>query len=190
MTNINVLLETKNVTRYRLAKESGVPYSTIRDICTYKTTLPKCSAETVYKIAKALNVTMEELVEPPADSKRDFANFRSNVSHHLKNKGDIDFMIELLESDAIRTYWNEGLTFESLYLLSALDYLSRMHDIPRCSNYRDIRCHKFEKPVFPSGILIKDRMFPDQDIKQRAINECIPEFLEHGIIESFLYESV
>ncbi|MCD8398620.1 MAG: helix-turn-helix transcriptional regulator [Lachnospiraceae bacterium] len=190
MININLLLESKNMTRYALAKKSGISYSTIRDICTYKTALSKCSAETVYKIAKALDVTMEELVAPFSNSKRDFGNFRSNVSHSLKNKGDIDFMIALLESDDIRTYWNNDLAFESLYLLSALDYLSRKHNIQKCTNYNDIRCHKFEKLIFPTGILLKDSLFPEQNLKQKSIDECIPEFLEHGIIERSLYEAV
>ncbi|MCC8045727.1 MAG: hypothetical protein LIP12_09540 [Clostridiales bacterium] len=126
-----------------------------------------------------------------ADEKhRDFMNFRSNVSHSLVHKGDIQFMIDLLESDDIRKYWDIGYTFESLYLLATLDYLSRKNDIEICTNYNDIRCHKFEKYIFPTGILLKDSLFPEQNLKQKAIDECIPEFLEHGIIEKELYDAV
>ena len=46
---------------YELAVEAGIPHATLNDICNGKTKLEKCSAETVYKIAKALNVTMEML---------------------------------------------------------------------------------------------------------------------------------
>lgn len=58
---IDDLLKQQNMTRYRLAAEAGVPHTTLSDICSGKTRLEKCSAETVYKLAKALNVSMELL---------------------------------------------------------------------------------------------------------------------------------
>lgn len=60
---IDDLLSQKNMTRYRLAMKAGVPHATLSDICGGKAKLEKCSAETVYKIAKALDVSMESLVE-------------------------------------------------------------------------------------------------------------------------------
>ena len=65
---INEILKEKNMTRYTLAKFSGVPNSTLNDICNGKARIEKCSAETVYKIAKALNVSMESLIEDQAMS--------------------------------------------------------------------------------------------------------------------------
>ena len=56
---IENLLKKRNMTKYRLAVDAGIPHATLNDICSGKTRLEKCSAETVYKIAKALNVTME-----------------------------------------------------------------------------------------------------------------------------------
>ncbi|MBS6397687.1 MAG: helix-turn-helix transcriptional regulator [Clostridiales bacterium] len=58
---IEELLMKKNMTKYRLAKEAGIPHATLNDICKGKTKLEKCSAETVYKLAKALAVPMEWL---------------------------------------------------------------------------------------------------------------------------------
>lgn len=60
---IDDLLKKRNMTRYRLAVQSGVPHTTLNDICSGKTKLEKCSAETVYKLAKTLNVPMELLTE-------------------------------------------------------------------------------------------------------------------------------
>ena len=51
------------MTKYRLAVQSGIPHATLSDICSGKTRLEKCSAETVYKLAKVLNVSMELLTE-------------------------------------------------------------------------------------------------------------------------------
>ena len=60
---INRLLEKRNMTKYRLAVDAGIPHATLNDICSGKTKLEKCSAETVYKIANALGVSMEMLTE-------------------------------------------------------------------------------------------------------------------------------
>lgn len=60
---IEELLDKCNMTKYRLAVQSGIPHATLSDICSGKTRLEKCSAETVYKLAKVLNVSMEMLTE-------------------------------------------------------------------------------------------------------------------------------
>ena len=60
---INELLKDKNMSRYKLSKNSGVPQTTITDICNEKTSIEKCSARTLYKIAKTLNISMESLLE-------------------------------------------------------------------------------------------------------------------------------
>ena len=58
---IDDLLRERNMTRYRLAVTAGILHATLNDICSGKTRLEKCSAETVYKLAKALGVSMELL---------------------------------------------------------------------------------------------------------------------------------
>ena len=98
------LMENKKITKYRLAKESGIAYTTINDICSGKAQLEKCSAETIYRISKVLGVSMESLIEPCFDKRSDFELFKSNICHRLKELGDIDFVIELLEEDSIRKY--------------------------------------------------------------------------------------
>ena len=60
---IEDLLEKRNITKYRLAVQAGIPHATLTDICSGKTRLEKCSAETVYKLAKALGVSLELLTE-------------------------------------------------------------------------------------------------------------------------------
>lgn len=49
--SINDILRENHMTKYRLAKNSGIPYTTLNDICSGKTDLLKCSAETVYKLS-------------------------------------------------------------------------------------------------------------------------------------------
>ena len=60
---INEQLEKKNLTKYRLSKESGVPQATINDICSGKADLEKCAAGTLYRLAKVLNVSIEDILD-------------------------------------------------------------------------------------------------------------------------------
>ena len=60
---IEDLLAKRHMTKYRLVVLAGVPHTTLNDICSGKTKLEKCSAETVYKLVKALDVSMELLTE-------------------------------------------------------------------------------------------------------------------------------
>ena len=61
--NINEILKEKNMTKYRLAKLSGVPNATLSELCSGKTSIEKCSGETLYRISKVLGVSMESLVK-------------------------------------------------------------------------------------------------------------------------------
>ena len=60
---IEDLIAKRDLTKYRLAVQAGIPHATLNDICSGKTKLEKCSAETVYKLAKTLGVSMELLTE-------------------------------------------------------------------------------------------------------------------------------
>lgn len=57
------MLDTREITIYRLSRDSGVAKTTLADIYAGRSSIMKCSAGTVYQIAKALNCTMEEIVE-------------------------------------------------------------------------------------------------------------------------------
>ena len=63
MVNLRTLLGERNMSMYRLSKISGVPNTTIVDICSGKSAIEGCNAGTVFRLAKALNCSMEELME-------------------------------------------------------------------------------------------------------------------------------
>lgn len=181
---INELMKAKKITQYRLAKESGIAHTTINDICSGKAQIAKCSAETIYRIAKILGVSMESLIEPYLDKRSDFELFKSNTCHKLKELGDIEFIIELLEQDLIRKYYRKKWVAESLYLLAMLDYISRENDIPLCTQYDDMRTLKLKNTLFPASLLVAVKITKNEELKYRSIKEAIPEFRRFNIIES------
>ena len=188
--SINEVLAQKNITKYRLWKESGVPQATISDICTGKTSIEKCSAETIYRIAKVLDVSMESLIAPAvqrAEEERrrpSFELFKSNTCHMVKDMGDIPFIIQLLETNQIRKLYEKKWYPEALYLLAMLDYLSRENHVPICKNYNDIRTVKLQRPVYPSSVVIMCKTLKSDAPKEECYRMAIPEFLRFNIVES------
>lgn len=178
-------LKEKNMTMYRLSKESGVPQATINDICNGKAEMEKCAAGTLYRISKVLSVTIEDILESSREEYRSsFETFKSNTCHHVKDMGDIDFMIHVLESDEIRILYEKHWYPEALYLLAMLDYLSRVNEVPICTKYNDIRSRKLKNPIYPVGVLLASEVMNSEDIMKKAEEEAIPEFKRFNIIES------
>jgi transcriptional regulator with XRE-family HTH domain len=182
--NINELLRHKNLTKYRLSKMSGVSFTTISEITAGKSNIKNCTAETLYKLAKALDVSMESLVCDSMEYRQSFETYKSNVCHLVKKMGDIDFIIDALESDKIRKLHKKKWYPESLYLLAMVDYLSRENDLPICTNYNDIRSTKLKETVYPAGILTMCAAFQSDEPKLESRKEAIPEFMRFNIVES------
>lgn len=118
------------------------------------------------------------------ESRSSFETFKSNVCHHVKDMGDLAFIIETLENDTIRELYKKAWYPESMYLLGMVDYLSKLNDLPMCTNYNDIRAKKLAQPVYPSGILIKAAVMKDDTVKEEARKKAIPEFMRFNIVES------
>lgn len=184
------LLRERQLSVYQCAKESTVPYTTLLDIVKGKTRIEKCTAETLYKLATTLNVAMEELLaecfrenENTSDS-RDFEIYKSNICHLVKDKGDIDFIIDILKENQIRTYWERKWYRESFYLLAMVDYLSRENDLPLCNDYEDIRNCALPEPLYPRDVILAAKLDASLDVKEQCLKEAIPEFMRFNIIES------
>lgn len=181
---IRNLMEKQNLSKYRLSKNSGIPYTTLTDICSGKAQLEKCSAETIYRLAKELGVTMEVLLAPYIEKRCSFELFKSNVCHRLRELGDVDFIIDTLEKDDIRRYYERQWFPESFYLLAMLDYVSRENGIVLCAEYNDLRRQKLSEPVYPSGIVAMAALYENDDVLAAARSSAIPEFLRFNIIEN------
>ena len=184
------LLKEKQLSVYQCAKESHVPYTTLSDIVKGKTRIEKCTAETIYKLARTLHLTMEELLtecfkeDENAPNLRDFEIYKSNICHLVKDKGDIDFIIDTLKENQIRTYWERQWYRESFYLLAMVDYLSRENELPLCNDYEDIRNCTLSEPLYPWDVVLAAKLDGSLDMKEQCLKEAIPEFLRFNIIES------
>ena len=123
------------------------------------------------------------MVDANEDYRCSFETFKSNTCHHVKDMGDIDFIIETLETDEVRKLYERRWCREAMYLLAMIDYLSRINDVPLCTNYNDIRSQKLEKLYFSAGIEVAYAATGDERIKERALANAIPEFMRFNIVE-------
>ena len=65
-----------------------------------------------------------------------------------------------------------------------LDYISRVNDIPICSDYDDIREFKLAEPVYPLSVIATSVAANNDDAKREAFESSIPEFKRFNIVES------
>lgn len=180
----NRIVNSRQISAEQLSKGSGVPRELLNNLIDRKISLDQCSAETVSKIAKALDTTADELLETFYRYRPAFGIFKSNVCHRLKRLGDFDFLIDVLENDEIMEYFNLDWHPECLYMLAMVDYISRINDIPLCCEYDFLRLQKLESVVYPTDILLLNLVFHNDDAKKEAWENAIPEFKRFNIVEN------
>lgn len=112
-----------------------------------------------------------------------FDVFKSNICHLVKDMGDINFIIEILERDAIKILYDKKWYPEAFYLLAMLDYLSNLHELPLCKRYNNLRHQKLEKRLYLSGVILKTMLDKNDDAKTEAERNAIPKFKKYNIIE-------
>jgi DNA-binding Xre family transcriptional regulator len=85
------LLKEKGLSRYSLSKYSGIPWATLSDLCSGKTSLNRCTGQTLSKLSEALDLSIEEILElsaEPSDVSKDGkptdkTYLETNLSQHL-----------------------------------------------------------------------------------------------------------
>lgn len=114
----------------------------------------------------------------------DFEGYKSNVCHKLKWLGDLGFIRDTLLRDDISRYWEQKRYSECFYSLAMLDYISRINGIPLCNRYDNLRRCSLENPLYPRDIELICLFAGNDARKKQALEECIPEFARHNIIEA------
>lgn len=108
---INEVIKAKGMSRYSLSKKNGIPWATLSDICSGKTILARCSAQTIQKLSAALDMTIEEILTLTAESSeermaakmQDRSCLEKNLSPHLQKAID-DYVQGERELDCL---WGE-----------------------------------------------------------------------------------
>ena len=121
--DLQTLLDQRQITKYHLSKVSGVPKTTIMDICAGRSEIERCSAKTVRQLAKALDCTMEDIMElsSPYDSATGLPKDKSYLERGLP-----PFLMESIA--AMKAAWKK-LDGGEPYLRWDCDYCNLQTDI-------------------------------------------------------------
>lgn len=184
--NLNKLLEKENMSKYRLSKLSGVPQTTISDICLEKTNLEKCSALTLYKLACILNVTVEDFLTKEFDeiSLKEFEVFKSSVCHLYKTMDPVKFIDEIIKSKHIEKYFKNKEFAKSFYLTAMIDYACDKNKLERRKELDFFRALSLFEPLYPEGVVLLDNVMKTNKNKKEAYKVGLPQFKKFNIIES------
>lgn len=82
--NIQEIIKEKGMSKYSLSKASGVPWSTLSDICSGKTDLNRCSVKTLSKLSKVLEIPIEEIMELEIEAKEDIYDGKPKDKSYLE----------------------------------------------------------------------------------------------------------
>lgn len=105
--DINDILNSKSITKYRSAKLSGVPHATLNELCNGKTSVEKCSAETLCKTAKVSDVSMESLLEERTLTLARERSYEHGLPPYLQHDLDVYKKGLAENSSLLDCYWGE-----------------------------------------------------------------------------------
>ena len=198
MMYLNELMNSRNLTRAELSARSNIPESTLRAILNGKAQLDRCEAATLYNIAYALDVSVEDILEGYWDAlERDapvciavhdenslmnFYVLADSMLGRLRATGDLAFIDGIDQNGWIELLY-QGREYRcALFLLGMLDYLCRKNGVRQVARYDEYRKVRLDGPVYALRTLnVNDDDGAFQRARTEAENNAIPELGRYGI---------
>lgn len=116
---VSKLMQSKGLSKYKLAKESGVPYTTLIKILDGTTKNPQI--ESLQSIAKYFEVDVDDLIEREPGSIRELLSEKHSIPAWATNKDVADFK-QMLEEDQPIMF--DGIPIEGDKRQRVMDMLS------------------------------------------------------------------
>ncbi|MED9821908.1 MAG: helix-turn-helix transcriptional regulator [Christensenellales bacterium] len=198
MMYLNGLMNSRNLNRAELSARSNIPESTLRDILNGKAQLDRCEAATLYNIAYALDVSVEDILEGYWDALERDAPARTSVHDEnslmnfyvladsmlgrLRATGDLAFIDGIDQNGWIERLY-QGREYRcALFLLGMMDYLCRKNGVRQVARYDEYRKARLDGPVYALRTLnVNDDDGAFQRARTEAENSAIPELGRYGI---------
>lgn len=127
-------LERNNISISQAAKGADIPYATVHDLATGKTSWEKMSVGHFIALADYLHLTLQEFKdvlainpfkEPKWSEELDF--FRSAIAHELKRIGAKEFIRSCEDGSRIESHLAKSEDAQAVYLVAMVFYLCRVH---------------------------------------------------------------
>ncbi|MBR5422053.1 MAG: helix-turn-helix transcriptional regulator [Lachnospiraceae bacterium] len=184
---IEQFLKDKKISLYALAEKSGLNYSVVHNIINGRSDIRQCKLDTAARMADALQISIEDLM---LLCKRNYSYtlFKSEQCHQVHRKGELEYVVDILERKEIDHYWHLSMYAEALYELAMIDYICRRNDIPKCENYNEMRTYKLDHKAYPIDVEITKNLLRKDNAYENAEKGAIPEFLRFNIIEGEIFD--
>lgn len=65
-----------------------------------------------------------------------------------------------------------------------VDYVSRENNVSLCEEYNNLRKMKLKEIIYPASLITTTIVLNSDDVKKKAIDDSIPEFIRFNIVES------
>ena len=198
MMYLNELMNACHMSRAELSARSNIPESTLRDILNGKAQLDRCEAATLYNIAYALDVSVEDILEgywdalerdAPAriavhdeNSLMNFYVLADSMLGRLRATGDLAFIDGIDQNEWVERLYDDGQYRCALFLVGVMDYLCRKNGIWQIARYNEYRELRLDSPVYSLSTLNVNSDDGDfQRARNDAENNAIPELGRYGI---------
>ena len=198
MMYLNELMNACHMSRADLSARSNIPESTLRDILNGKAQLDRCEAATLYNIAYALDVSVEDILEGYWDALERDAPSRTSVHDEnslmnfymladsmlgrLRATGDLAFIDGIDQNEWVERLYDDGQYRCALFLVGVMDYLCRKNGIWQIARYNEYRELRLDSPVYSLSTLNVNSGDGDfQRARNDAENNAIPELGRYGI---------
>ena len=198
MMYLNELMNACHMSRAELSARSNIPESTLRAILNGKAQLDRCEAATLYNIAYALDVSVEDILEGYWDALERDAPARTSVHDEnslmnfyvlvdsmlcrLRATGDLAFIDGIDQNGWIERLYQSGQYRCALFLLGMMDYLCRKNGVRQVAQYDEYRKARLDGPVYALRTLnVNDDDGAFQRARTEAENNAIPELGRYGI---------
>lgn len=188
---LKVILDSKNMSLYRLEKTSHISHATLNDLYHEKTNIDNCSVSLLANLSSALNIDMKDLYSILSYKDlsllfydESFDLFKSNVCHELNRLKPIEFLKKHVSENSVETYFKQNKRLEALYMLSMIDHLCEENNLPLIKEYDAVRSYKLNKLCVPKSVylLLKSNTVKISDL----FNESINTFASHNIMEAHI----
>lgn len=198
MMYLNELMNACHMSRAELSARSNIPESTLRDILNGKAQLDRCEAATLYNIAYALDVSVEDILEgywdalecdAPAriavhdeNSLMNFYVLADSMLGRLRATGDLAFIDGINQNGWIERLYQSRQYRCALFLLGMMDYLCRKNGVRQVARYDEYRKARLDSSVYSLNTLnVNDDDGAFQHARTETENNVIPELGRYGI---------
>lgn len=174
---LNTVLSNTGLTKYQIAKKSGLPWSTISDVFSGKNSIEKCNGNTLFELSKVLGCSMEYLIL--GSKLEEIKNKHENGEYSVKHKYYKD-TLSILPSQVVLAY------------SSAIEY----HNMTNGDFSSEVEVYSTENLPYPF-IVHKVDSFENIDIEKKdgifitSLNQTFNDLLRCDKTDSqILFESL